>query len=663
MKKHTEPAVAPDTQAVQEKYDKDSRTRKFSSKGTVWTVTILAVLYSLFHLYMVFNPMPALQQRSIHVAVGLALVYMLYPMFKKQDRSKLPILDWVLAAASLFTAGYILIEYQAIVTERGGIPNNVDIIMALLTVLLILEAARRVTGWILPILALIFLVYPFISHLDFLPNMMMTRPFDLGDIFGQLYLKTEGLYSTAIGASVNFIFLFILFGAFLQKSGMGQFFNDLAMALAGAQRGGPAKVAVVSSGFMGSINGAAVANVVSTGAFTIPLMKKIGYHKNFAGAVEASASVGGQILPPIMGASAFIMAETTGINYGTIALAALLPALLYYFAVILQVHYRAGKRDLKGIPKADLPRVKQVMKERGHLIIPLVGLVVMLFMNMPIPRAAIYTIFLTIIIASLRKTTRMSFKDIFDGLALGAQQALSVMIACAVVGIIIGVVSLTSFGAIMTSAIAGLGGGSLFLTLFFTMIASMVLGMGLPSIPAYIITATMAAPALAEFGVPILLAHMFVFYFGIFANVTPPVALAAFAGAGIADGDPMRTGFQALKLSLAGFLIPFIFIYEPAMLLVDVEGLMTNAREYPLASFIDVATVLASTTVGLIALSAGLEGFFKTHINPLLRAVLIGSAILLVVPETYTDVIGLSIAIIIFILNYAKWKKEEPAAA
>lgn len=663
MNKHTEPAVAPDTQAVQEKYDKDARTRKFSSKSTFWIVTIVAVLYSLFHLYMVFNPMPALQQRSIHVAVGLALVYMLYPMFKKQDRDKLPILDWVLAGLGLFTAGYILIEYQAIVTERGGIPNTADIIMAIVTVVLILEAARRVTGWILPILAMIFLAYPFFSHMDFLPNMMMTRPFDPGDIFGQLYLKTEGLYSTAIGASVNFIFLFILFGAFLQKSGMGQFFNDLAMALAGAQRGGPAKVAVVSSGFMGSINGAAVANVVSTGAFTIPLMKKIGYHRNFAGAVEASASVGGQILPPIMGASAFIMAETTGINYGTIALAALLPALLYYFAVIMQVHYRAGKRGLKGIPKADLPRVKEVMKERGHLLIPLVGLIVMLFMNMPIPRAAIFTIFLTIVIATLRKSTRMSFRDIFDGLALGAQQALSVMIACAVVGIIIGVVSLTSFGAIMTSAIAGLGAGSLLLTLFFTMIASMVLGMGLPSIPAYIITATMAAPALAEFGIPILLAHMFVFYFGIFANVTPPVALAAFAGAGIADGDPMRTGFQALKLSLAGFLIPFIFIYEPAMLLVDVEGLMTNAREYPLANIMDVAIVLASTTIGLIALSAGLEGYFKTHINPLIRVVLIGSAVLLVVPEGYTDIIGLSVAIIIFVLNYLKWKRQEPAAA
>lgn len=660
MNNYTEPAVAPDTEAVQEKYDKDARTRQFSNKTIVWIVTIVAVLYSLFHLYMVFNPMPALQQRSIHVAVGLALVYMLYPMFKKQDRSKLPVLDWVLAAISLFTAGYILIEYDAIVTERGGIPNTIDIIMAIITVVLILEAARRVTGWILPILALVFLAYPFFSHMDFLPNMMMTRPFDAGDIFGQLYLKTEGLYSTAIGASVNFIFLFILFGAFLQKSGMGQFFNDLAMALAGAQKGGPAKVAVVSSGFMGSINGAAVANVVSTGAFTIPLMKKVGYHKNFAGAVEASASVGGQILPPIMGASAFIMAETTGINYGTIALAALLPAILYYFGVILQVHYRAGKRDLKGIPKADLPRVKEVMKERGHLLIPLVGLIVMLFMNMPIPRAAIFTIFLTIIVATLRKTTRMSFRDIFDGLALGAQQALSVMIACAVVGIIIGVVSLTSFGAIMTSAIAGLGAGSLFLTLFFTMIASMVLGMGLPSIPAYIITATMAAPALAEFDVPILLAHMFVFYFGIFANVTPPVALAAFAGAGIADGDPMRTGFQALKLSLAGFLIPFIFIYEPALLLIDVEGLMTNARDYPMASFIDVAIVLVSTGIGLVALSAGLEGFFKTHINPIFRVLLIASALLLVVPETYTDIIGLGLAIVIFVFNYLKWKQQEP---
>lgn len=654
-----EPQVAPDTQEVMEKYDRDSTTRQFEKKSVFWLVTIVAVLYSLFHLYMVFNPMPALQQRSIHVAVGLALVYMLYPMFKNQNRTKLPILDWILAALSLYTAVYILTEYQAIVTERGGIPNNMDIAMAILSVLLILEAARRVTGLILPVLALVFLAYPFFSHLEFLPNMMMTRPYSPGDIFGQLYLSTEGLYSTAIAASVNFIFLFILFGAFLQKSGMGQFFNDLAMALAGANKGGPAKVAVVSSGFMGSINGAAVANVVSTGAFTIPLMKKVGYHRNFAGAVEASASVGGQILPPIMGASAFIMAETTGINYGVIALAAVLPAILYYFAVILQVHYRAGKRDLKGIPKADLPRVKEVLLERGHLLIPIIGLIIMLFMNMPIPRAAIYTIFLTIIIATLRKSTRMSFRDIFDGMASGAQQALSVMIACAVVGVIIGVVSLTGFGAVLTSAIASVGAGSLFLTLFFTMIASMVLGMGLPSIPAYIITATMAAPALAEFGVPVLLAHMFVFYFGIFANVTPPVALAAFAGAGVSGGDPMRTGFQALKLSIAGFLIPFIFIYEPALLMVDIEGLAANAREYPLASVFDIIIVVITTVIGLTALSAGLEGFFKTHLGVISRIILIAAAILSVAPETFTDITGIIIIVLVLALNYFKWKNKE----
>lgn len=657
-----EPGIAPDTQQVLEKYDKDAMTRKFDKKAVFWIVAVISVMYSLFHVYMVFNPMPALQQRSIHVAVGLVLVYMLYPMFKKQDRSRLPVVDWILAGLSLMTAVYILVEYQAIVTERGGIPNTLDIVIGMMAVLLILEAARRVTGIILPILALIFLAYPFFSHMDFLPTMMLTRPYSIGDIFGQLYLSTEGLYSTAIGASVNFIFLFILFGAFLQKSGMGQFFNDLAMALAGANKGGPAKVAVVSSGFMGSINGAAVANVVSTGAFTIPLMKKVGYNRNFAGAVEASASVGGQILPPIMGASAFIMAETTGINYGVIALAALFPAILYYFAVIMQVHYRAGKRNLQGIPRADLPRVKEVMAERGHLLIPIAGLVVMLFLNFPISRAAVYTLFLTVIVAMLRKTTRMSLRDVFDALANGAQQALSVMIACAVVGIIIGVVSLTSFGAIMTSAIASLGAGSLFLTLFFTMIASMILGMGLPSIPAYIITATMAAPALAEFGIPVLLTHMFVFYFGIFANVTPPVALAAFAGAGVSGGNPMTTGFQALKLSIAGFLIPFLFIYEPALLMVDTEGLMTNAREYPLAGFFDVGVVVVTSLIALTALAAALEGFFKTDINILFRIILAVGALLSIAPEMYTDIIGVSLVLVVLAINYFKGRRNIQAA-
>jgi TRAP transporter 4TM/12TM fusion protein len=473
-----------------------------------------------------------------------------------------------------------------------------------------------------------------------------------------MYLKTEGLYSSAIGASVTFIFLFILFGAFLAKSGMGKLFNDLAMALAGHKQGGPAKVAVISSGFMGSINGTAVANVVGTGSFTIPLMKKIGYHKNFAGAVEASASVGGQILPPVMGASAFIMAETTGVSYGTIALAATLPALLYYLGVMAQVHFRAGKDNLKGVPKADLPRVKDVLKERGHLLIPIVALVFFLFQSIPVSYAAVYTIVLTVIVASFRKSTRMGFKEILEAFADGAKQSLSVMAACAVVGIIIGVVSLTSFGSVMTSSIMSIGAGNLFLTLFFTMIASMILGMGLPSIPAYIITATMAAPALANFDIPTLVAHMFVFYFGLFANITPPVALAAFAGAGIAGGDPMRTGFQALKLSLAGFIVPFLFVYNPAMLMIDTANVAVNAREFAFPAWTTIVSIVFTSVVGILALGAAVEGYFKVGLNWFWRIFLGVGALCMIIPETVTDIIGIVMVVIAISINIMQAKKQ-----
>lgn len=558
---------------ILEKYDRESITRHLTQGPAKYFIAAICILYSLFHLYITFNPMPALLQRAVHVGVGFGLIFLIFPATKSTSRSKVAWYDWIWLLLSISGVAYLFYAYQDIVTSRGGMANQVDIIFSIITVICVLEGSRRITGWILPILASIFLLYPFISHLNFMPDRLLTRPYDMGDIFGQLFLKTEGLYSTAIGASVTFIFLFILFGAFLARSGMGQLFNDLALALAGHKQGGPAKVAVLSSGFMGSINGSALSNVVSTGAFTIPLMKKVGYHKDFAGAVEASASVGGQILPPIMGASAFIMAETTGVKYGTIALAALLPAVLYYLGVIAQVHFRAGRRDLKGIAKESLPRIKEVMKVRGHMLLPIVFLISLLMKNVPVGYSAAYTIAFTVVISMLRAETRMSINDILGALEDGARQSLAVMAACAVVGIIIGVVSLTSFGTVMTSAIVTLGAGSLFLTLILTMLASMVLGMGLPSIPAYIITATMAAPALAGFDIPILSAHMFVFYFGIFANITPPVCLAAFAGAGIAGGDPMKTGFQSLKLALAGFIVPFMFIYNPTMLMIDPTGL------------------------------------------------------------------------------------------
>ncbi|OLF41369.1 C4-dicarboxylate ABC transporter permease [Psychrobacter sp. Rd 27.2] len=643
-----------------EKYDRESITRQITQGPVKYFIAGICILYSLFHLYITFNPMPALLQRSVHVGVGFALIFLIFPASKKSSRQHVAWYDWIWFLLSLSGMAYLIYEYQDIVTSRGGMANPVDVIFSIITVICVLEGSRRITGWILPILASIFLAYPFVSHLDFMPDRLLTRPYDMGDIFGQLFLKTEGLYSVAIGASVTFIFLFILFGAFLARSGMGQLFNDLALAIAGDKKGGPAKVAVISSGFMGSINGSALSNVVSTGAFTIPLMKKVGYQKDFSGAVEASASVGGQILPPIMGASAFIMAETTGLPYSTIALAALLPAVLYYLGVIAQVHFRAGRRDLKGIAKENLPAVKEVLKARGHMLLPIVFLIYLLIENVPVGYAAAYTIGFTVAISMLRKETRMGFSDILGALEDGARQSLAVMAACAVVGVIIGVVSLTSFGTVMTSSIVTLGAGSLFLTLILTMLASMVLGMGLPSIPAYIITATMAAPALAGFDIPILSAHMFVFYFGIFANITPPVCLAAFAGAGISGGDPMKTGFLSLKLALAGFIVPFMFIYSPTMLMIDPTGLAVTAKDFPLPPILDIVTVVLTSVTGVIALGAALEGYFRGAMSPLTRGILAIGALLLIYPELTTGFIGGIIVLIIAVWNIRTAKKPTP---
>jgi len=399
---HSTPKVA-DEQTILEKFDRESVTRAPQNKTVALFIAALALFYSVFHLYTTYYPMPQLLYRATHVSVGLALIFLIYPTYQSQNRTKVPWYDWILMLLAFASLGYLVMEYDAIMNTRGGIPNTLDVVFGIITVAIVVDAARRVMGWILPILALTFLLYPFISHFEFMPNRLLTRPYDLGDIFGQMYLKTEGIYSTAIGASVSFIFLFILFGAFLAKSGMGQLFNDLALALAGHKQGGPAKVAVISSGFMGSINGSAVGNVVGTGVFTIPMMKRVGYSANFAGAVEASASVGGQILPPIMGASAFIMAETTGVKYSTIAMAAFFPALLYYLGVIAQVHFRAGKDNLKGIPKADLPRVKEVLLERGHLLIPIFALVFFLSKSVPISFAAFYTIVISVIVSQFRK--------------------------------------------------------------------------------------------------------------------------------------------------------------------------------------------------------------------------------------------------------------------
>lgn len=633
-----------DTQKVLEQYDRESRLRSFTSRPLTVGVTVFAVAVSLYHMYTAyFGTPPVLIHRSIHVAMILALGFALYPPTRTSTRQKIPFYDLILIVLSIATAVYVVVNYDDIV-RRAGVPTMWDVITAAVLVLLVLEAARRVTGWALPILGGLFLLYSVFGRQ--IPGMFRHRGYPWDDTFNFLYLTTEGIYGTAVGVAASYIFLFVLFGAVLQKSGMGQFFNDIALALAGQSRGGPAKVAVVASGFLGSINGAAVANVVTTGAFTIPLMKRVGYKPVFAGAVEASASVGGQILPPIMGAAAFVMAETLGMPYREVAIAALIPALLYYLGVIAQVHLRATRDGLKGISKDNLPAVKEVMRERGHLVIPLIFLIYMLFFTgRTILLSALLTIFVTLVVAQLRSTTRMSVKEIIDALADGAKTSVSVSIACAAVGVIVGVVTLTGFGVKLSNAIVAIGAGNLLLSLVLTMLACIILGMGLPSIPTYIITATMAAPALGQLGVEPLVAHLFVFYFGLFANITPPVALASFAAAGLSGGDPMRTGVQSMKLALAGYIIPFIFVFNPAMLLQDV-----SAGE---------ALLVALTGIGgVLLLSVAVEGHFMVPVHPIVRIVFAAAALTLMSPDLITDAAGVAVGVAAITIQCVLAKKQ-----
>lgn len=627
-----------------EKFDTESRFRKLDKSSIPGMIVfVMCLLLSGFHLYTAWQgPLVTLVHRAVHTSAVLMLVFILYPARNKSNKKAPSVLDYIFAGLSVLIGLYIVINYNDLVM-RAGIPTNVDIAFAILTIILVIEAGRRITGKAIAILACIFLLYAIVG--PYLPRIIAHRGYAIRDIAEYMYLTTEGIYGIAIGVSSNYIFLFVLFGAFLSKSGMGAFFNDLAMAIAGHGKGGPAKVAVVSSGLLGSINGSAVANVVTTGAFTIPLMKKIGYKAEFAGAVEAAASCGGQILPPVMGATAFIMAEYLGMPYIQIAAAAVIPALLYYLGVIVVIHLRASRNGLEGLPKADLPRVWDVLKSRGHLLIPLVGLLYLLIKGFTPIYAAFYSIILTILASALRKETRMSFKDIIEALEEGARTALGVAMACATVGLIIGVATLTGFGLKLAGAILFLGKGNLIITLFLTMVACIVLGMGLPSIPAYIITATMAAPALAKMGVPMLVSHMFVFYFGMLANLTPPVALAAFAGAGIAGGDTAKTGFQAVKIALAGFVVPYIFVFSPTLLMID-------------AHVIEIIVAVSTAIVGVFALGMFSEGYMFKQVPMVLRLLSFISAIMLMLPGLLTDVFGFVIFIGIMLYQHKGAKAQ-----
>ena len=671
-------------------------------------VSTLAVLLGLFHLYTSFaGPLVDFRQRSLHLYSLLTIAFLVYPGKLKKKNILFP--DIILSILSLAIGVYMLIAYDRI-ARMGGVIQQLDFFLGITALLLVIEATRRALGWSLPLLALGFLTYGIWAKLKIYPN--LTPPIILAStksIIVHLVYVTEGLLSTAIGVSASYIILFILFGSFLLKTGTGVLFQDFSMAISGASDGGPAKVATIASGLMGSINGAAVANVVTTGTFTIPLMKKVGYNKDFAGAVEASASVGGQILPPIMGAAAFIMAENLGIPYLQIVLAGIIPALLYYFGVLIQVHLRAKRRGLSGLPRDQLPGLREVMRLRGYLLFPVLVLVWLLFSgrtpifaafwsivsivlitassrflkfvsaavtvlvffpsiaaflntgSFPLPFALptlavliAVSVLLNILFRNNRKEST-SLTTVVSAINDGVRATTGVALACACVGIVVGISTQTGIALNLANFVIKAGQRitipalQLFITLILTMLTSIVLGMGLPSIPTYIITSTMAAPILLGTSFfsqimgsaenAIFVAHMFVFYFGIFANITPPVALAAFAGAGISGGDPTRTGFIAMKLSLAGFIVPFLFAFAPQLLLININ--------------LSIIWTIIGAFVGVFMLSTAVEGYWRRTLPVWLRIIVGIAAVLFIYPNLVSDIFGLSAFLLL--LRFVWW--------
>ena len=551
---------------VLQKFDKESNKREMSG---LWGYIIngICILFAAFQLYTAtFGILDAHLQRAIHLTFGFLLIFLLYPTRQSWSKTKMNPIDVLFALAGACSAMYIVYNYNELVL-RAGMNTETDFIVALIGTVLVFEAARRVVGWPMIIVALVFLLYAFFG--PYVPGIMAHRGVGLEEMFDHLFFTTEGIFGTPMGVSSTFIYLFILFGAYLEATGLGKFFIDLANAIAGWAAGGPAKVAVLSSGLMGTVSGSSVGNVAGTGSFTIPMMKKLGYRPAFAGAVEAAASTGGQLMPPVMGAAAFLMAEFVGVPYFDVVKAAVIPAMLYYIGVWLGVHYEAKKFGLKGTPRDQLPKFKDLFLEKGHLAIPLIVIIYLLVSGYTPMRAALAAIALSIICACLRKSTRISFKQVIQGLIDGSKGVLGVLIACATAGIIIGVVTKTGVGLKVATALLDLAGGKLLPAMFFTMITSLILGMGVPTTANYVITSTIAAPALIQMQVPVLAAHMFAFYFGIVADVTPPVALAAYAGAGIAGANPMRCGVIAAKLAIAAFIVPYIFVLAPELLMIN----------------------------------------------------------------------------------------------
>ncbi|WP_366248371.1 TRAP transporter permease [Terribacillus aidingensis] len=682
-------------QQLIEKYDTESNFRKLT--GIMATVVFFLLLaFSLYQLYTAtYGNVPTQIHRSVHLGFGLVLIYLLFPAKRKSKDKRIAWYDYLLAALGFYVGAYWPVMYDNIIAQ-GGQMTTLDFVTGGIAVLLVLEATRRTVGLPIIIIAILFMAYAYWGRQ--LPDFIVHPGVDIDTLVNSLFFTTEGMLGTPIGVSATYIFLFLLFGAFLVKTGVGQYFNDLALLVAGRRIGGPAKVAIFSSALQGTVSGSSVANVVTSGSFTIPMMKRLGYSKNFAGAVEASSSTGGQIMPPVMGAAAFLMVEFIGVSYWTIAKAAIIPAILYFAGIWIMTHFEAKRTGLRGLKKEELPNKKEVLSKL-YLLLPIIAMVFYLSSGLSIMRAALYGIVTCVLVALIRKevyrhlypivfgvvlvayliysgvTGSMSiqngliiaaiativvsyffdrnFMETIEALVDGARTALGVIAATAAAGIIVAVVTKTGLGLSLANSLVGLANEQLFWTLFFTMIASLILGMGAPTTANYIITSTIAAPAIILLGVSDLQAHMFVFYFGIMADITPPVALAAFAAAGMSGGRPIATGVISTKLAIAAFVIPYMFVFAPELLLVGTSN------------YLEVAWIFLTAFLGMIVIGAGMIGYWFRRLYWPERLVALAAGLALIYPGVWTSIAGLVVfaALIAIQYMYKRSEMNQPVAS
>jgi TRAP transporter 4TM/12TM fusion protein len=590
-------------------------------------ITILAIAFAGFHLYTgIFGVFVPTLQRTIHLLFAIVIGFLMYPSTRRPGSFISLVIDGSLSLIALVSFGYFVWEHQQLSEWVTFITpfKREDYIITVLATLLLLEVTRRATGLPLVFVGICFILYGILG--PYMPGVLKHNGFKFQEIMESLYCGLNGVFGIPIGVSATYIVVFIIFGAFFEKAGGGRAIMDFGIYLAGRFRGGPAKVAVVTSSLFGTLSGSAVANVYGTGIFTIPMMKRLGYAPAFAGAVEAAASTGGQIMPPIMGAAAFVMAEFIGVPYVRVAAAAIIPAILYYIAIFMAVDLEAARIGLKGFPKEELPKIKDLISQI-NLLIPIIVLIWALIAGYSPMRAGVYAIFATIIVSFFNKQDQLTPNKIFEALAIAGKRTIMMAVATAVSGIVIGIVTLTGIGLNFVGVVTSLSAGIPLISLFFIMVATLILGMGVPTTVAYIIVAAIVIPALKSLGFLTLPAHMFAFYFAVIAMITPPVAAAALAAAQLANTGFFRTGFLACRLGIVAFIVPFIFIYSPELLLVG----------NPLA--IIIATI--SAIVGVIGLSIGIFGWFKEKLTLLTRFVFVIGGILLMKPGWVTDITGI----------------------